>query len=31
LNIAMQLPGLDISKALHSLERFGREVLPAMK
>jgi alkanesulfonate monooxygenase SsuD/methylene tetrahydromethanopterin reductase-like flavin-dependent oxidoreductase (luciferase family) len=31
LNIAMQLPGLDTSKALRSLERFGREVMPAMK
>jgi len=25
------LPGLDPAKALHSLERFGAEVLPFLK
>ncbi len=31
LNIAMQLPGLDPAKARRSLERFGREVLSALR
>jgi hypothetical protein len=31
LNVAMQLPGLDPALTRRSLERFGREILPAMK
>jgi alkanesulfonate monooxygenase SsuD/methylene tetrahydromethanopterin reductase-like flavin-dependent oxidoreductase (luciferase family) len=31
LIITTQLPGLDPAKALHSLERFGSEVLPFLK
>ena len=31
LIINTQLPGLDPAKALHSLERFGKEVLPLLK
>jgi hypothetical protein len=30
LVIAMQLPGLDPKKARRSLERFSREILPAL-
>jgi alkanesulfonate monooxygenase SsuD/methylene tetrahydromethanopterin reductase-like flavin-dependent oxidoreductase (luciferase family) len=31
LIVVTQLPGLDPAKAMRSLERFGREVLPAIK
>ena len=30
LDMVMQLPGLDPAKAMHSLERFGREVFPGL-